>query len=383
MNKKLANYFDYAAATPLLPEAQKAMEPYLSDKFYNPSALYLDARQNRLALELARSDIAKGLGAKPIEIIFTAGGTEANNLAIKGIMEQHPDSKILVSNIEHESVLAPAKLFDYQLLPVDKKGIVKLDNLNKAITDKVALISVMYANNEIGTIQPIREIAKIVKLINQNRQNRGVKPLLFHTDACQTANYLDLHVNKLGVDLMTINSGKIYGPKQCGALYIKSGIKLKPLILGGGQEFGLRSGTINLANIIGFATAWKVVRQDYQLESKRLCHLRDDFISSVKAKFPKVIINGPSDHNRLANNISLSFENVDNERLVMTLDEYGCKVASGSACSATSDEPSHVLRAVGLSEELSRGTIRITLGRYTSQASLKGLLRALIKAIDK
>ncbi len=380
---RFANYFDYAASTPLLPEAKTAMEPYFSERFYNPSALYLGARTNRLALEASRATIARGLGAKPVEVIFTAGGTEANSLAIRGILEARPESKVLVSAIEHESVLAPAKLFDCQLLPVDKKGTVKLDVLEKAITDKVALISVMYANNEIGTIQPIREIAQIVKLVNKDRQNRGVKPLLFHTDACQAANYLDMQVNKLGVDLMTINSGKIYGPKQCGALYVKSGVRLKPLILGGGQEFGLRSGTVNLANVIGFTVAWELIRQDYQEEARRLSQLRDEFIEGVKGKVPSIVVNGPSGQNRLANNISLSFKNVDNERLVMVLDECGFQVASGSACSAASDEPSHVLRAVGLNKNLSRGTIRIALGRYSNGTSLKNLLQGLVKAVAK
>jgi cysteine desulfurase len=196
---KIANYFDYAAATPLLPEAREAMGPYFSSEFYNPSALYLKARQNRLVLESARRVIAQGLGAKPLEIIFTAGGTEANNLAIRGVLANHPKAKVLVSAIEHESVLAPASLYNCQQLPVDARGIVKIDALQKALTDEVVLISVMYANNEIGAIQPIREISQIIKLVNKSRQNRGVKLLLFHSDACQAVNYLDMQVDKLGL----------------------------------------------------------------------------------------------------------------------------------------------------------------------------------------
>jgi cysteine desulfurase len=380
---KIANYFDYAAATPLLLGAQKAMEPYFSSEFYNPSALYLKARQNRLALESARSTIAQGLGAKPLEVIFTAGGTEANNLAIRGVLANHPQAKVLVSAIEHESVLAPANPYDCQQLPVDDKGIVKIDDLKKALTDEVVLISVMYANNEIGAIQPIREISQIIKLANKSRQNRGVKPLLFHSDACQAVNYLDMQVDKLGVDLMTINAGKIYGPKQCGALYVRSGLVLQPLILGGGQEQGWRSGTQNLANIVGFAKAWQIIRQDYQKEAKRLGELCDKFIADTKEHIPEVVINGPVGHSRLANNISLSVKGVDNERLVMMLDELGFQVATGSACSAASDEPSHVLRALGKTDDESRSTIRITLGRYTTTKSLNDLARALEKLAKK
>ena len=345
---KLANYFDYAAATPLLPQVQAAMLPYLKVAFHNPSALYLASRNNRLALEAARSVIAKGLGSKPTEIIFTAGGTEANNLAIRGIMEAYPKAKCLVSAIEHDSVLAPAKLYKHRLLLVDKRGFVNVDNLPKIIDDKTVLVSIMYANNEVGTIQPLRQISQIIKEIRKDRINRGVKlPLYFHSDACQAANYLDMQVDKLGVDLLTINAGKIYGPKQCGALFVARGTNLQPQILGGGQERGLRSGTQNLANIVGFAKAWAIVRQDYRKEARRLEVLRDEFINNCVEQIPNTTIHGPLNEGRLANNINLAIKSVDNEWLVMSLDEAGFEVATGSACSASNNEPSHVFSSYG------------------------------------
>jgi cysteine desulfurase len=230
----------------------------------------------------------------------------------------------------------------------------------------------------------MREDSSIVKKIRLDRKRRDVKlPLYFHTDACQAANYLDMQVSRLGVDLLTLNAGKIYGPKQCGALYVKKGVSLKPLILGGGQEWNLRSGTENLANIVGFAAAWQKIRVDYRDEAYRLSKLRDSFFKFINDQIPSAVINGPKGSGRLPNNIHLTFPGQDNERLLMWLDERGFQVATGSACSASSDEPSHVLKAMGLSDEAARSSLRITLGRYTTEKSLQDLGKALLKAVAK
>lgn len=379
-----SNYFDNGAATPLLTEVYVAMKPYLKDRFYNASALYLGAKQNRQVLEQSRQTIAQGLGAQPTEIIFTAGGTEANNLAINGIMDQHKDSQILFSQIEHESIIKPAQKYNNLSVRVDKNGIIKLDDLKTKVTNKTILISVIYANNEIGSIQPLKDISEFVKEVKQKRLASNNKlPLYFHTDACQAINYLDMQVSRLGIDLMTINAGKIYGPKQCGALYVKKGIILSPMILGGGQEWGMRSGTENIANIVGFATAWQIVRQNYKEEAYRLSKLRDDFIKKVNSNVTCVLINGQKNSKRLANNIHLTFAGQDNETLVMMLDELGFQVGLGSACSASKDKPSYVLKAIGLTDTQAQNSLRISMGRFTTQSSLNNLYFSILKLVAK
>jgi cysteine desulfurase len=374
-------YFDYAAATPVSEQVQSAMQPYFTDNFYNPSAMYLAAQSIRRDIVSARESIAKILGAKPSEIIFTAGGTEADNLAVQGVMRAFPEANCVVSSIEHDAILEPAKQFECKLAPVLLDGRVDEDKLQKLIDDKTVLLSIMYANNEIGTIQPLANIAKMVRQVRTKRQATGNKlPLYFHTDACQAANYLPLLVNSLGVDLMTLNGGKIYGPKQSGVLFIRSGVILKAQIKGGGQERNLRSGTENIPGLIGFAAALRETAELRNYEQKRLHDLQIKFISDLAKLFPSVKINGSLKH-RLPNNVHLSVPGADNERLMMELDERGIMVATGSACSASSDEPSHVLSAIGLSKAESRSSIRITFGRQTNISSLQALtdaLRALV-----
>lgn len=374
-------YLDYAAATPVDPGVTAAMKPYSAARFFNPSASYLSAKAVAADLLSARELVAHWLGAKPSEVVFTAGGTEANNLAIVGVMSQFPDSNIIISGIEHESVREPARQYEYHEPATSPDGLIDIASLEKLINDHTVLVSVMYANNEVGTIQPLREIATLLQKIRRQRALAGnEQPLYFHTDACQAANYLDLHTSRLGVDLMTLNSGKIYGPKQSGALYVKTGVNLKPQILGGGQERGLRSGTENVAGAVGFAKALDVAQQMREQESKRLIHLRDSFIKQLTNTIPSTIING-SIKKRLPNNISATFVGIDNERLMMQLDEAGIMCAVGSACSASKDESSHVLKAIGLSDKDARSTLRFTLGRQTTEAELiktarviKGLL---------
>lgn len=375
-------YLDYAAATPLDPAVLEAMMPYLKDEFYNPSASYQSAKRVRGAINESRRFVAHWLGVKPSEIIFTAGGTEANNLVINGVMSKYSGSEIIISSIEHESVKEPANQYKSSEAPVDKTGIIDIPKLEKLITDKTALISVVYANNEIGTVQPLREIYTIIEKIRKDRLEKGNKrPLFLHTDACQAGNYLDLHVARLGVDFMTLNGGKIYGPKQSGALYVRAGLELKPFVRGGGQEQGLRSGTENVASYVGFGRALDIAQYMRVEEAQRVSELRDEFIKMLQKNLPKAIING-SLKKRLPNNISVTFPGVDNERLMMQLDEAGVMCAVGSACSASNVEPSHVLKAIGLSDGQAQSTLRFTLGRQTTQDDLNKVIQLLKEVLN-
>ncbi|MFO0781545.1 MAG: cysteine desulfurase family protein [Candidatus Saccharimonadales bacterium] len=373
-------YLDYAAATPLDPEVLEAMQPFLTDQFYNPSATYSAAINVRKQLEAGRSKVAHWLGANSSDIIFTAGGTEANNLAIHGVMQQFAGANIVVSSIEHDSVLVPANQYEVRHVAVDEKGRVNLEDLAKKIDENTALVSVMYANNEIGTIQPIREVAKIVHAINDERRTTNGLPLYLHTDACQAANYLDLHVSRLGVDLMTVNGGKIYGPKQSGCLYVKPGTKLTPLIYGGGQERKLRSGTENVANCVGFAHALDIAQQCRHEENERLQQLQQTFIKALQASVPSAQVNGSLKH-RLPNNVHVTFPGVDNERVLIQLDEAGIMAAAGSACSASTEESSHVLRAIGVSETDAQASLRFTMGRHTDEAAIKTTVATLAQLV--
>lgn len=358
------------------------MQPYFTDKFYNPSATYLAAKATMDDLKAARSTVANALGSRPSEIIFTAGGTEANNLAIYGVLSQYPDANVVVSAVEHDSILAPSGRYDQRIGPVNDKGIVDITALGECIDDQTVLVSIMYANNEIGTVEPIRDIAQLLDAIRKQRRQAGNKlPLLFHTDAAQATNYLDVHVSRLGVDLMTLNGGKIYGPKQSGILYVKAGTVLRPLIDGGGQEQGLRSGTENVAGAIGFAAALELAIAMRHEEVERLQLLQKLFLDDIAAQLPNAQLNG-SKTKRLPNNIHLSFEGVDNERLLIQLDEAGIMAAAGSACSASSEEPSHVLRALGFDDAAAQSSVRFTLGRATTEQDIKTVVQTLAKLLN-
>lgn len=370
-------YLDYAAATPISPEVLEAMAPFFTDRFYNPSALYLRAQSVNKELAEARASVASQLGCKPSEVIFLAGGTESDNLAVNGVMQSFKGKNIVISAIEHEAVIAPASNYDVRVASVNEFGVVDVEDLTRKIDDNTVMVSVMYANNEVGSIQPIREISKLLSKIKESRQTDDSEglPLYFHTDACQATNYLPTLVNSLGVDMMTLNGGKIYGPKQSGVLYVKTGTKLNPQILGGGQERGLRSGTENIAGVIGFAKALEEAYSIRDQEVARLEILRDELISELKQISDRVIINGAK--NRLANNIHFTLTGYDNERLMMELDERGIMVATGSACSASSEEPSHVLKAMGISDEDSRSSIRLTLGRQSSKEHVSEFINSI------
>jgi cysteine desulfurase len=374
-------YLDHAATTPLDSAVFLSMQPYLTEAFYNPSATYSAARKVKQAITEARRSIAHHVGARPTEIIFTAGGTEANNLLIHGIMRQFPDGNCVVSAIEHDSVLHPAAQYNQRVAGVLSDGRIDIAALKTAIDDQTVLVSIQYANNEIGTIQPLRDIARLIGDVKQSRLKVGnTRPLYFHTDACQVPVYLDIHAARLGVDAMTVNASKIYGPKQVGALFVKSGVHLEPMLLGGGQEKGMRSGTENVAGIIGFAEALNRAQIERHEESKRLQMLRAQFIEAIQSRIPTAVINGSIKH-RLPNNVHITLPGQDNELLMMRLDKHGILCAVGSACSASDEEPSHVLKAIGLSDEAAHASLRFSMGRSTNKAAIQRTVEALANSL--
>lgn len=364
-------YLDYAAATPMDQSVLEALRPYFSDKFFNPSATYLPANQVGKDIEAARASVAHWLGARSNDVVFTAGGTEANNLAVHGVMSRFADGNAVVSAIEHESVLVPAHQYECREAPVTSDGIVDIEQLVKLVDAKTVLVSVMYANNEIGTIQPIRQIAAKLEEIRKARHTAGNDwPLYFHTDAAQAAAYLDLHVARLGVDLLTINGGKIYGPKGSGALFVSHDVNLNPQMLGGGQERGIRSGTENVPGMIGLATALDLAQNRRHEEADRLSKLQALFFDLIEHKLPQAVVNGSRKH-RLPNNVHITLPGRDNERVLLELEQNGILAAAGSACSASSEEPSHVLRAMSVLDTDVRASLRFTMGRQTIESHIR------------
>ncbi len=363
-------YFDYAAATPVDPSVLKAMIPYFSDKFYNPSAQYESARQIAKELRLARSRVAEVLGVRSSEIIFTAGGTEANNLALSGIMSRFPGSKVAFSAVEHDSIRLSGSRYEHIELSVTRDGRVDLEKLSQKISSDTVLVSVMYVNNEIGTVQPLKHVAEIITTIRKQRLVEGNKlPIYFHTDASQAGNYLSLNPKALGVDMMTVNGGKLYGPKQTGLLFRRAGIELEPIIAGGGQEFGLRNGTENVAGIIGLTEAIVQAQEIRKQESLRMEKLQKLFVDEVTELVPNLFVNGSK--YKIPNNVHITIPGSDNERVMMTLDERGVQAAVGSACGASNDEPSHVLKAIGMSDVNARSSLRFSMGRSTTEESVR------------
>lgn len=374
-------YLDYAAATPLDERVLAAMQPYLTTEFYNPSAIYNAGRHVRGALDKARQQVAACLGARPSEIIFTAGGTEANNLAIHGVMRQYPEANIVLSAIEHSAAAKPAAQYRTKIVTVSEVGLVDPVAVRAAVNDQTVLVSIMYANNEIGTVQPIRAIARQLADIRKQRIKAGnTLPLLLHTDACQAPNYLDIHVARLGVDLMSLNGSKVYGPKQSGALFIKGGLVLQPLVQGGGQERGLRSGTENVAGAVGLAAALQLAG-DRRADEVIRCHeLQLAFIKQLETAIPSVRLNGSRRH-RLPNNVHITLPGIDNERLLIQLDEAGIMAAAGSACSASSQTASVVLAALGLDEAAARSSLRFSFGRQTTADELSHVVSILTQLL--
>lgn len=373
-------YLDYAATTPVDPQVFKAMEPYLKNIFGNPSSLHEFGQEARRAVQVARQQVANLINADQEEIIFTSGGTEANNTALKGIFfaKEKLDGHLIVSCIEHHAVLEPAKFLknrniqvDY--LPVDSNGIVNLNKLKDLLRPETVLVSVMHANNEMGAIQPIEEIVEIIK--EYRKKNNSLYPY-FHTDAVQTASHLPIDVKKIDIDLLSMSAHKLYGPKGIGALYIKQGIKIAPFIEGGEQEDKRRASTENTPGIIGFGKAAEMAREEMVQENKRLIELRDWLIQSILNKIPKTKLNGHPAQ-RLSNNVNVSIAGVEGEALLIALDHEGIACSTGSACSSESLVPSHVLLKMGLPVEIAHSSLRFTLGRWTKKKDLEYLVKKL------
>ena len=378
MNKKRV-YMDYAATTPCDPLVLKAMEPYFFEKFGNASSIHTFGQEARRGVEDARLSVAQTLGAKPEELVFTSGGTESNNFAIFGVAQALKDKgdHIITSVVEHHAVSEPCKVlekrgFRVTYLEVDRYGMVDPEALRKAITDKTILITVMHANNEIGTIQPIVQIGKIAK-------EKGV---YFHTDAVQTVGHIPVQVDDLGVDLLSFSAHKFYGPKGVGALYMRKGTRVERFMHGGEQERGKRGSTYNTPGIVGLGKALELCRQSMESELAFQTQLRDTLIKTLQQKIPEVYLNGHPTK-RLPNNVNLAFTYIEGESILLNLDMVGIAASTGSACSSSSLEPSHVLLAIGLSHEASHGTIRMSLGRWTTQEDVDYMLEQLPPIIEK
>ncbi len=399
--KKNQVYLDNAASTQLQKAVFLAMKPYLEGKFGNPSSLHDQGRESRTVIEASRSKVAQLLGTNPKEIIFTAGGTESINLAIFGVAKAYQakhskPGRIIVSKIEHEAVLECAKALrqwgwkiDY--LEVNSEGFVNPQELKKKIKPDTALISVMYANNEVGTIQPITEIGKIITGTNKVRNQKGLDPIYFHTDACQAGGVLELEITKLKVDLLTLNGSKINGPKGSGILYVRTGIKLEPIIYGGGQERGLRSGTENTPAIVGFATALELSQKMRKQTITKLLTLQQ-YLESLLQKNKLVAINGPQNKKlttielndglkKLPGTTNFSVRGIEGEALMYYLNSDGFEVATGSACTTASDEASHVLLAMKVNPNLAKSAIRLSLNTNITKQDLKAFVESLNRSI--
>ena len=367
-------YLDNAASTPI--DKKVAAEMAQIVKLYgNPSSYNDCGREAREYIEQARMKVARFLGAHSDEIIFTSSGTESNNLAILGLADSRSKGEIISTPIEHPSVLKALEFLKkkgrgVEFVKVDKEGVVDLRDFKSKLGPRTALVSIMYANNEIGTIEPIVKIGKLVRESGQ---------VLFHVDACQATEYLDMNANRLGVDLLTFNGSKICGPKGVGVLYVRRGVKLSPILLGGEQEGGLRAGTENLMAIGGLAVA---LSQIDKKEPKRLVDLRDHFIKKIKTLLPDVVVNGALGDKRLPNNMNISVPGLTSEVLLLELDKYGICAGSGSACTSHSVEPSHVLKAIGSDREYLNGALRFSMGRQTTKKDIDHVLKVLPKIVQ-
>lgn len=367
---------DYAAATPVDERVLDAMLPYFSDKFYNPSSPYRQAVEVRREYEDAKQRIAMAIGVKGDELIMTAGATESINLAFN-----HVKGHVVSSKIEHPAVLEAVKQHDHTLVSPDEKGRVAAESIAVAIRADTELVSIALANSELGAIQPLRKIAEIIEHERRDRTEKGnTTPLLFHADASQGFGQIDINAGRLGVDMLTLNAAKIYGPKQVGLLWLKPSVNLVPTIVGGGQERGLRSGTENVAGTIGFAVAAEQAAKSRTSENERLSKLRNQLEALLQEQFPAAVVTGSKKH-RLPGHLHISFPGIDAERIIFMLENEGVLVATGSACSANKGTASHVLRALGLPDELINGSLRLTLGKYTTESHVAKAAQAIIEAI--
>ncbi|MDP1688852.1 MAG: cysteine desulfurase family protein [bacterium] len=385
------HYFDYASTTPVDKRVLKAMMPFFMDEFGNPSNLYSIGHHAQKALALATGKVIKPLGCKPDEFIFTGSATEADNLALIGVAKanRHLGNKIIVSNVEHKGILAAAEAltkegtdaekFELQVVEIGKNGLVSPQKIAEMIDDKTVLVSITYVDSETGTIQPIKEIAKVIA---NYREINNTKLPYFHTDASQAANFLDINVDNLGVDLLTLSSQKIYGPKGVGGLYIRKGTPIKPIIYGGGQQNNIRSGTENMPGIVGFGAAMEIAEKEKVKESARLKKMRDKLESKIIKTIDKVLVNGNID-SRLPNYSNISILDIEGEAMLLYLDNKGIIINTGSACNSQSLEPSYVLVAFGRPYEYIHGSLRFTLGRFTSSQDVNYVIKNLPPIVKK
>ncbi len=403
MSSKKIVYLDHAAATPLDSKVKEAMLPYLESEYGNPGGIYTVGRKAKETIDSAREIVAKILSCTAAEIIFTGSGTESDNLAIFGVARGYADhgKHIITTTFEHHAVLNPCKAlqkegYDVEFLKVDADGLITPEQLKAAIRPDTILVSIMYANNEVGTIEPIAELTRALQEKKKEMGRKQNDPPFFHTDACQAAGYLDMNIKNLGVDLVTINGSKIYGPKGTGALYVRRGLRLTPLIYGGGQEMKMRSGTENVAGIVGLAKALQIAQEEKEKEVARLIPLRNKLIAGIMEKIPNAILNGPADNyslsfarlgdwqgRRLPNNVNISILDIEGEAMLLYLDEYGICASTGSACDSQSFDPSHVILALGKPLKFARASMRFTLGRSTTEEDINYVLEKLPEIVQK
>ena len=373
-------YMDYSATTYVKPEVLDAMMPFFTEKFGNPSSFYGISRETKMAVDNARAQVAKAINCDPNEVYFTGGGSEADNWAIKGIATAHmkKGNHIITTKIEHHAVLHTCEFlekfgFEVTYLDVNEEGFIDLKQLESAITDKTILVSIMFANNEIGTIQPIKEIGAICR----------EKKVLFHTDAVQAIGSVPVDVKEMNIDLLSLAGHKLYGPKGIGALYIRKGVRIDNLIHGGGQERGRRAGTENIPGVVGLGNAIEIATENIEENRARLTVLRDKLIDGILERIPYARLNGPRGDKRLPGNSNISFEFIEGESILLSLDFEGICASSGSACTSGSLDPSHVLLAIGLPHEKAHGSLRTTLGAASTEEDVEKLLNELPPIIER
>lgn len=373
-------YMDYSATTYVKPEVLDAMMPFFTEKFGNPSSFYGISRETKMAVDNARAQVAKAINCDPNEVYFTGGGSEADNWAIKGIATAHmkKGNHIITTKIEHHAVLHTCEFlekfgFEVTYLDVNEEGFIDLKQLESAITDKTILVSIMFANNEIGTIQPIKEIGAICR----------EKKVLFHTDAVQAIGSVPVDVKEMNIDLLSLAGHKLYGPKGIGALYIRKGVRIDNLIHGGGQERGRRAGTENIPGVVGLGKAIEIATENIEENRARLTILRDKLIDGILERIPYARLNGPRGDKRLPGNSNISFEFIEGESILLSLDFEGICASSGSACTSGSLDPSHVLLAIGLPHEKAHGSLRTTLGAASTEEDVEKLLNELPPIIER
>lgn len=391
-------YFDHAATTPVDPKVLAAILPHLKENFGNASSLHWFGQEAQNGVLGARDNLANFLGSKPTEIIFTSGGSESDNLAVQGVMryflesakvEDQKYNHLITTAFEHPAILETAQALEkigvsVTYLKPNKDGLITVEQVKKAIKDETILISIMYVNNEIGTIQPIVEIGKFIKEINQERVKNKLRKIIYHTDAVQALNYCDCKIENLGADLLSLSGHKIYGPKGVGVLFIKKGTPIKRIIHGGHQEYGLRAGTLNTPGIVGLGKAIELLsdQKEQSRINQRIKKLRDKILKEVTVKIPNTKINGDLEK-RVPANINFRFKNVEGESILLMLDLEGFAVSTGSACASGSLKPSHVLLSMGIPQEESHGSLRITLGKGNTEAEVDKFLEILPVIIKK